>query len=140
VKLDKFTFTGDKGKVVLDTGETKGFLLADAVGFRFVSRAVTGTITVHKVVRGGETDLTKFCFTLDPDPKIGQVCADANGTAVFTNVPKGTYTIVETSVPNFSQTDNTCANGVTINKDQQTFDCTITNIRDTGDLQVHKSS
>ena len=61
--------------------------------------AATGTLTVHKVLDSGSAPLTSFCFTLSPDPSKGQVCANASGDAVFTNVPAGTYSANETAKP-----------------------------------------
>jgi len=69
----------------------------------------TGTITVHKTVDAGAASPTSFCFTLSPDPGNGQVCADSLGAAVFTDVPAGTYSALETASPaTYHQVSSTC--------------------------------
>ena len=69
----------------------------------------TGTITVHKTVDAGAASPTSFCFTLSPDPGNGQVCADGAGNAVFSNVPAGTYSALETASPaTYHQVSTTC--------------------------------
>lgn len=98
-----------------------------------------GTITVHKDVLGTTIGLSNFCFTLSPDPSIGEVCANADGNAVFSNVPSGTYTASETkTAPNYTQTASTCDTTMTLTNGGDSASCTVTNTRDQGTITFEK--
>ena len=98
-----------------------------------------GTITVHKDIIGTTTDLTQFCFTLSPDPEIGEVCSNTQGDAVFNNVPSGTYTAAETkSAPSYTRTATTCESGMTITIGGDNRSCIVTNTRDRGEVTFEK--
>ena len=60
---------------------------------------IRGTIIVNKSLDSGDDPLSSFCFTLDPDPGIGEICADSSGVAVFDDVPEGIYSAEETTSP-----------------------------------------
>src|SRR5207247_1366598 len=94
--------------VIAAQGDTKTCTVHDAVN--------TGTITLCRSVDAGGAGPTSFCFTLSPDPGKGQVCADASGDAVFSNVPAATYSATETkSLAKYHQVSNTCT-GLVIEK------------------------
>ncbi len=100
----------------------------------------TGTITVNKIVSGGTAVASDFCFTLSPDPGIGQVCAvgsGTTGTATFSDVPAGTYSANETKTISGYSTVSNCSNLVIANNGD-TASCDYYNNRDKGDLKAKK--
>lgn len=98
-----------------------------------------GTITVHKDFVGTPTGYNNFCFTLSPDPGNGQVCANDNGDAVFTNVPAGDYTATETQkLDAYTQSGTTCDTTMSIVNNGDSKSCTITNTRNQGTVELKK--
>ena len=98
----------------------------------------TGTITVHKTVDAGAASPTSFCFTLSPDPGNGQVCADSLGAAVFTDVPAGTYSALETASPaTYHQVSSTCTGLILVGGGS--LSCDVHDTINTGTITVHKT-
>jgi uncharacterized repeat protein (TIGR01451 family) len=102
----------------------------------------TGTITVHKVFDthyDWPGTYANSCFTLNPNPSgFGQICANSNGYATFSNVRAGTYSVNETKTDTgYSQENNNCT-GLVIANNGDSRSCTVTNTHDTGDLKVKK--
>ena len=88
---------------------------------------VNGTIIVNKSLASGTEPLTSFCFTLSPDPGIGEICANSSGEAVFNDVPEGTYFVVETTSSGFYRIVSTdCFDLIIANQNDQ-ISCNITN-------------
>ena len=70
--------------------------------FRVTAEVTTGTLTISKV--DGDTVLPGACFRLDGEGgPIGPICDSADGaddgTITFSDVPAGTWTLVETRTP-----------------------------------------
>lgn len=117
------------------------FVKDDDIVCTFTNTLKTGTITVQKLFDGSYIgNYTDACFTLNPDPGNGQVCAtNPNGTATFINVPYGTYSVTESSVnPGFSVKNSTCSSLV-LNSNFPTGNCSVTNKRDTGKITIDKT-
>ena len=99
---------------------------------------ILGTINVQKVISGTTTAFSDFCFTLSPDPGLGEICADGSGNVVFSNVPYGTYDVIETLTnPDYSETGNTC-NALSISQNGDSPSCLITNTRKQGRISFLK--
>ncbi len=119
-------------EISLVAGQTANCTITDS--------PILGTITVHKSLVGGQTDLSNFCFTLNPDPDKGELCADSGtGDAVFTNVPYGIYSADETSSDsNYTQTSNDCTD-LSISENGDKVSCTLTNHLNKGTIKVNKT-
>jgi uncharacterized repeat protein (TIGR01451 family) len=88
---------------------------------------VTGTIIVHKSLASGSEPLPSFCFTLDPDPGNGEICADNNGNAVFEDIEEGTYLAFESTSPvTYSVLSSDCFD-LTIASGGDVVECNIVN-------------
>ncbi|HET7529674.1 MAG TPA: SpaA isopeptide-forming pilin-related protein, partial [Mycobacteriales bacterium] len=71
--------------------------------FRVTAQVTTGSLTIRKLDDGGDA-LPGTCFRLDGESgSIGPVCDNADGaddgTITFSDIPAGTYTLVETRTP-----------------------------------------
>ena len=111
-----------------------------------------GSITVHKTVDAGGASANSFCFTLSPDPGIGQVCAvgddggdgdfgfTGSGDAVFSLVPPGgPYDVLETDGPaGYHEVSNTCTGLMVVDGDELT--CDVHDTIDTIDAIPHDVS
>lgn len=98
-----------------------------------------GRILVEKVTANHKHPVAGACFELDPD--LGDpLCSNASGEILFENVPVGTYTLNETTVPyGFEQADP--VEGVEVHPGQTTVVTVVNELQpppNTGSVQVHK--
>ena len=91
-----------------------------------------GTLIVVKDIESGDADCSDFSFRVNGGSAIDFESDCRNELTV----KAGEYTVVETDAAGYTTTYETCSNLQVPNGGSQT--CTITNVRDTGTLEVVK--
>jgi hypothetical protein len=126
--------TADAQCFTLSAGQTKALTFADS--------PLLGTINVHKTDDRSDTPLAGAIFTLytdnaptgsftNADVTTGSTCqTGANGNCSFTNVPLGTYCVVETTTPSgYDTADPQCNLVIDVVNNGRTLNLTFANPR-----------
>ncbi len=130
----------DCGSATMPTATTVTVGLGDDVTCTIINDDEAATLIVTKVIVGGDLGCDDFMFGLNDSPTPASFESDCSNELT---VDAGDYTVFE---PNFDGYTTTYENDLNANEDcddlhlgnGETATCTITNTRDTGDLEIVK--
>lgn len=115
-----------------EDGDTITLDLGESATCTITNDDIPATLIVEKEVIGGDLDCEDFSFVVNGGAPIAfeEDCSNS------LTVDAGDYSVVEPSVDGYTTTYENCAN-ISLGNDE-TATCTITNTRDTGDLEIVK--